>query len=103
MLETGTESLEAALAAYHEVLAEFSRGKNPASWAQTQKNIGVAHILLATRRKGEGDFDKSIAAFNLALAEFRKSGDRFGISQVEQALKMAEQMRDLMKQMEGAQ
>lgn len=103
MLETGTKSLEQALAAYHEVLEEFSRGKNPATWAQTQKNIGVAHILLATRRKGEGDFDKSIAAFNLALDEFRKSGDRFGIGQVEQALKMAEQMRGLMQQMEGAQ
>ena len=103
MIETGTASLEKALAAYNDILAEFSHDGDPATWAQTQKNIGVAHILLATRRKGQGDFEASIAAFNLALAEFKKSGDTFAVGQIEQALQMAGKMRDLMKQMEGAQ
>jgi hypothetical protein len=49
--ESGTKSLEAAVAAYREALKEYTREKVPLGWAMTRANLGYALELLGMRKK----------------------------------------------------
>jgi hypothetical protein len=50
--ESGTAQLEAAVAAYHAVLEEWTRERVLLDWAATQMNLGTALVRLGERDGG---------------------------------------------------
>ena len=51
--ESGTESLEQAVAAFTEALQECTRERVPLEWAATQNNLGAALATLGEREPGD--------------------------------------------------
>ena len=67
--ESGTETLQKAVAAYGEALKEWTRERVPLQWATTQSNLGVALSRLASARADE-TLQKAVAAYGEALKEW---------------------------------
>ena len=68
-LESGTERLEQAVAAYRAALEERTREKVPLDWAMTQNNLGNALQSLGERESGTERLEQAVAAYRAALEE----------------------------------
>jgi tetratricopeptide (TPR) repeat protein len=67
--ESGTESLNAAVAAYRSALQENTRDRVPLQWASTQMNLGNALFRLGERESGTESLNAAVAAYRSALQE----------------------------------
>ena len=67
--ESGTGRLEQAVAAFTEVLKEFTRERVPLHWATTQSNLGAALATLGERESGTGRLEQAVTAHTEALKE----------------------------------
>ena len=67
--ESDTGRLEAAVAAYREVLEERTRERVPLQWAMTQNNLGSALTRLGERESGTGRLEEAVDAYREALKE----------------------------------
>jgi hypothetical protein len=72
--ETGDHlSLGRAVAAYREALKEFTREREPMTWAMTLANLGVARRKLAERNRDVAISRRAVADIKHALEVFRGS------------------------------
>ena len=67
--ESGTATLEAAVAAYREALQEITRERLPRDWARVQSNLGIALQDLGEREGGTAKLEAAVAAYREALQE----------------------------------
>ena len=67
--ETGTGSLEKAVAAYRDALKEQTRDRVPLDWAMTQNNLGNTLWALGARGTGTVHLVEAVAAIRDALKE----------------------------------
>ena len=67
--ESGTATLEEAVAAFREALKENTRERVPLDWAATQKNLGNALTTLGERESGTARLQEAVAAYREALKE----------------------------------
>jgi tetratricopeptide (TPR) repeat protein len=58
-----------AIGAYREALRSINRNKQPADWAMTQNNLGIALARLGERESGTARLEEAVAAFHAALEE----------------------------------
>ena len=67
--ESGTDRLEAAVAAYRKALEERTRERVPLQWATTQSSLGSALTRLGERESGTDRLEAAVAAYRKALEE----------------------------------
>ena len=67
--ESGTATLERAVAAYELALEERTRERVPLDWATTQNNLGNALRILGERESGTAMLERAVTAYELALEE----------------------------------
>ena len=86
-----------AIAAYHEVLKEYTRERVPFQWAMAQTNLGSALSTLGERENGTARLGEAVAAYREALKEY--SSDRVPTQweYTQQNLKRAEEAFQLIK------
>ncbi len=70
--ESGTDKLEAAVAAHREALKEWTRERVPLQWAITQNNLGNALQTLGARESGTDQLEAAVAAYREALKEWTR-------------------------------
>jgi tetratricopeptide (TPR) repeat protein len=64
-----SDALNRAIAAYREVLKEYSRESAPFKWAITQNNLGNTLTTLGERKSGTEHLEAAVAAYSEALKE----------------------------------
>lgn len=74
--ESGTTTLQQAVAVIHAALKEFRRERAPLQWAMTQNNLGNALLALGEREKGPATLQQAISAYRDALRSGHESGLR---------------------------
>jgi tetratricopeptide (TPR) repeat protein len=67
--ESGTETLQKAVEAFHEALKEYTRERVPLQWTVTQNNLGTALETLGERESGTETLEKAVEAYREALKE----------------------------------
>jgi tetratricopeptide (TPR) repeat protein len=67
--ESGTASLEQAVAAYRAALDEQTRERGPLHWAAMQNNLGTVLTTLGERESGTASLEQAVAAYRAALEE----------------------------------
>jgi tetratricopeptide (TPR) repeat protein len=65
--ESGTESLQQAVAAFNATLQEQTRDRVPLDWARTQANLGLTLTALGLRESGTERLRQAVAAFDTCL------------------------------------
>ncbi len=66
------EPLEEAVAAYREVLKEYTRDRAPLYWAMIQNRLGTALLVLGERESGTARLEEAVAAYREALKEYTR-------------------------------
>jgi hypothetical protein len=78
-----TARLEAAVAAYREVLEEYTRARVLFLWAQTQQNLALVHLAFFRKDRKLRHLDAALHAVDGALEEYRKANAAFYIDEAE--------------------
>jgi hypothetical protein len=73
--ESGTASLEEAVAVFGEALKERTRERVPLYWARSLGDQGVVLILLAERRGDSAMAETALSQINTAFEMMRDGGD----------------------------
>jgi tetratricopeptide (TPR) repeat protein len=85
--ESGTATLEQAVAAYREALEENTRERVPLNWALTQMNLALVYRAYFGRDQQRRHLDDALKAADGALEEFRKANASFYIEKAERQRK----------------
>lgn len=92
--ESGTKSLEEAVAAFRQALQEWTREQVPMNWAKAQNNLGIALAILGDRERSTAK--NAVTAFKTALEIFEAAQATHYIDITKSHLQRAEAMlRDL--------
>src|SRR5450759_2989159 len=67
-----SKRLGKAVAAYREVLKEYTRERVPLDWSMTQNNLGTALASLGERESGTGRLEEAVAAHREARKEYTR-------------------------------
>lgn len=70
--QSGTESLEHAIAELQLAIQQLGQGRAPLEWAAAKNNLGNAFYSLGQRDSGTGRLELAVAAYQSALEEYKQ-------------------------------
>ena len=88
--ESGTEHLEAAVAAYEAALEELTREQVPLDWATSMGNQGIALMTLAARLNDPSKAQTAAKQIEVAFVTLRDGGNAPGAAYFKDELSKAQ-------------